>query len=125
MNTNSCIKNLLKLILLLQNNSSNKCINNCSKPYLGVSNNSNYNTRVISLYKKNGDIYTIEYTDNEGNNLTSSIFRVMGIDGDCCTLLILNNNNNNNYSSTGQYITVNLNCICAVRCLIDTNISNI
>ena len=54
MKSNKCIRNLLKLINLLQNNSINNCSMNdgCTKPFLGPSiNNICYNTRVITLYK--------------------------------------------------------------------------
>ena len=43
---NNCMNNLLKYICLLQDNSTNNCNRLCSN---------NYNTRVLQIYKKNGD----------------------------------------------------------------------
>lgn len=124
MDTNNCISNLLKLICLLQNNSIDSCsYDGCCKPYLGETSINIYNTRVISLYKKNGDIFSAPYND-EGT-LTSNFFRVMSVDDTCCTLLILSADSSGTYQTTGQFITVNLNCICAVRCINDIYIENI
>lgn len=112
---NNCITNLLKFICLLQNNSISNCSSNnsCDRPFLGTNNSICYNTRVISLYRKDGSLFT---TDN------NSYYRVMDVNDSCCTLLILNNDG---YQSTNNYITVNLNCIGAVRCISDIYINNI
>ena len=112
MNTNNCIGNLLRYIFLLQNNSTKTCISNgCDKPYLGPTNSFIcYNTRVISLYRKDGSLFSV------GGNTT---FRIMDISNDTITLLALSNNENI-YSSTNQFTTININCICAVRCITDT-----
>lgn len=121
--TNTCILNLLKYIYLLQNNSICRENEGCSKPFLGPTiSNTCYNTRVISLYKKDGSIFSVEYTDSEGVIQTSSLFRITDITNESVTLLILSVNENT-YSSTNRYITVNTNCICAVRCITDTCIS--
>ena len=116
---NNCITNLLKYISLLQTNSISNCdnVNSCSKPFLGDISSSCYNTRVISLYKRDGSLFTTVY-----NNTTSSVFRIMSITGNCCTLLILTPTN---YQSTNQFITLDLNCICAVRCIEDVYVNNI
>ena len=127
MSTNSCIKNLLKFICLLQKNSLNTCSLDagCTKPFLGPTiNNTCYNSRVITLYKRNGEIFEATYTDTNGNINTSSLFRVSDVNDNCCTLLILTNNDNE-YSSTGQYITINIGCICAIKCLEDVVIENL
>lgn len=126
MKTNKCIKNLLKLICLLQKNSeNNNSLNDtCTKPYLGPTiNNICYNTRVITLYNKNGTLLTSNYNIN--NTLEeSSLFRVENISDDCVTLRILTKDNNT-YKSTNNFITVNINCICAIKCIEDTIISNL
>lgn len=114
MNFNNCISNLLKYIFLLQSNSINSNFNGCDKPYLGPSNSLEcYNTRVISLYRKDGSIFSV-------NN--NSFFRIMNVSNDSVTLLVLSNNDNN-YLSTNQFITLKINCICAVRCITDTTIN--
>ncbi len=127
MSSNSCIKNLLKLICLLQKNSLNTCSldEGCTKPFLGpVINNICYNTRVITLYKRNGEIFEATYEDSNGVLNTSSLFRVNSVNDDCVTLLILTNDGTN-YLSTGQFITLNIGCICAIRCLEDVAIDNL
>ena len=120
MNSNNCIGNLLKYIYLLQSNSTSSCLKeDCTKPYLGPTISLEcYNTRVISLYKKDGTLFTVQY----GDNLSSSTFRIMNIYNDTVTLLVLSNSDDI-YSSTNQFITVNINCICAVRCIVDTSIT--
>lgn len=124
---NRCIKNLLKLICLLQDNSNNNCPTNdgCTKPFLGPTANCIcYNTRVVTLYNKRGTLFTASYLDDSGNIQTSSLFRVEKVDGDCTTLLILSEEDNN-YLSTNKYITVNIGCICAIKCIEDVVVSNI
>ena len=118
---NNCIKNLLRLILLLQKNSVfDSCLElGCSRNYLGPSFNFIcYNTRVITLYTKDGTLLLGQY-DVES---FSEYFRVCSVNDDCCTLMILRRDGDN-FIATGQYITVNLKCICAVKCIIDTNVS--
>lgn len=127
MKVNNCIKNLLKLINLLQKNArnDNRLEDGCCKPFLGPDIVSNcYNTRVITLYNKKGNIFTTTYVDENGNTQTSSFFRVEKVFDDCSTLLILNKNGNN-YSSTKQTITVRLSCICAIKCIEDVTIDNL
>ena len=116
---NSCIRNLLRLILLLQKNSvSNNCLDfGCSRSYLGpLFNFICYNTRVITLYRKDGSLLTVPYSNSE-----SSYFRVNDINDNCVTLLILRRDNDNFYS-TRETIIVNINCICAVKCISDVSI---
>ncbi len=83
MRCNNCILNLLKVIDLLQRNSSNDCSFEfgCDKPYLGPTASSVcYNTRPISLYKKDGSIFSV-------NNYT--VFRVEKVENDCVVLQAL------------------------------------
>ena len=122
MKVNSCIRNLLKLILVLQNNSMDiSCgSNDCSKPFLGPSLSIDcYNTRVITLYKKNGEIFSSTYGDS-----SSSYFRIQSVSDDCVTLLILENTSDG-YISTGEFITINISCICAVKCIEDVVVNNL
>lgn len=116
---NTCITNLLKYICLLQDNSTNTCINEgCIKPYLGNISIDCFNTRVISLYKKDGSLYEVNYDSSN----TSSLFRIMSINNNSTTLLILTNNGDT-YTSTKVYTTIDTSCICAVRCITDTLIN--
>lgn len=127
MDSNQCIKNLLKLIHLLQKNSLNKCCleDGCTKPFLGPTiDNICYNTRVITLYKKDGTIFTTNYFDDENTLQTSSFFRVEKVNDNCVTLLILNEENGS-YFSTNQCITVRIKCICAIKCISDVIVENL
>ena len=126
METNQCIKNLLKLICVLQNNSQNmSCLDEgCTKPFLGPTITSScYNTRVVTLYNKQGTLFTTNFIDN-GVGSSSSNFRVQKVEDDCCTLLILNNVDGE-FVSTRQTITVKLSCICAVKCIEDVFVNNL
>ncbi len=123
---NRCIRNLLKFISVLQDNSTiDNCFKEgCLKSYLGPTLNYNcYNTRVISLYNSQGNLFNATYTLS-GNIEVSSAFRIQYIQDDICCLLILRNDNGT-YSSTGQYITINISCICAIKCLGDIQINNL
>lgn len=128
MNGNRCIRNLLKLICLLQDNSTNNfpMDDGCIKPFLGPRiNRICYNTRVLTLYKKNGKMFKTSYFDSCDNiTKTSGYFRVCNIKDDCCTLLILTTEEDK-FISTNQFITVNLKCICAIKCLGDVAIDNL
>lgn len=121
MGSNRCIKNLLKLICLLQENSENdNCLEDgCSKPFLGPNiNNSCYNTRVITIYTKNGTLLSSSFRE-DGILYTSSFFRVEKVMDDCVNLQILRAIDDR-YIATNNFITVKIKCICAVKCVVDT-----
>lgn len=124
MKTNICIKNLLKFILVLQKNSCDTSCNtdNCSKSFLGPSISfGSYNTRVITLYTKVGQLFESPfYINNELR--TSNYFRIQEVDEDCCTLLILDNSTGQ-FLSTGQTIKVRLACVGAIKCIDDITIT--
>ena len=48
----------------------------------------------------------------------------MDVNDICCTLLIISNNGDN-YTSTNQFITINTNCCCAIRCIRDVVVDNL
>ena len=126
MKNNRCIANLLKFVNLLQKNSTidNQDIT-CTKPYLGpICRTICYNTRPITIYTKNGDLFETTYTFNN-ETLTSSTFRVEKVEDNCVTLLILATNPDETYTNTNSFITINLKCICAVKCLNDTIVENL
>ncbi len=116
MRCNNCILNLLKVIDLLQRNSSNDCSFEfgCDKPYLGPTASSVcYNTRPISLYKKDGSIFSV-------NNYT--VFRVEKVENDCVVLQALSGTSPN-FSATGEFVTISAKCFCVIRCFPDTSIT--
>ena len=127
MTTNRCIKNLLKLICLLQENSQDECCieEGCTKPFLGPTINCIcYNTRVITLYNKKGTLLTGSYLNSNGQSEVSSLFRVEHINDNCVTLRVLYKDNNN-YIASNSFINVNLGCICAIQCIEDAVVSNL
>lgn len=127
MTTNRCIKNLLKLIALLQDNSLDECCveEGCTKPFLGPTINCIcYNTRVITLYNKKGTLLTGSYLNSNGQSEVSSLFRVEHINDNCVTLRVLYKDNNN-YIASNSFINVNLGCICAIQCIEDAVVSNL
>lgn len=113
-----CIAKILKVIDVLQKESSfDNLSEGCSRPFLGVNTLSVYNTRPITLYSKNGNLFTANYyVDNVLT--TSSVFRVEDVNGCCATLRILASTLDT-YTSTNEFITVNLKCFSMVRCLTD------
>lgn len=127
MTTNRCIKNLLKLICLLQDNSQDDCCleEGCTKPFLGPTINCIcYNTRVITLYNKRGTLLNANYVDSNNQTQSSSLFRVERVNDNCVTLRVLYKNDNN-YVASSSFINVNLSCICAILCIEDAVVSNI
>ena len=113
MSTNYCIKNILKVICLLQKNS----VNNHSNQHLC------FNTRVLSFYLNDGTLYSTSYL-NTNKNYISSLFRVMEVHDNYCKVLILEQNGST-YSSTKRFLTIDLKCIGAIRCILDVNINNL
>ena len=127
-----CLGKLLKVIDILQRNAGGSdCFDeSCTRPYLGSSPNIIcFNTRPVTFYTKNGNIFTTTFTlDN--NTYTSSTFRVESVDNCCVKCRILRPNPDTSdvtgkYLSTNEFITINLNCICVVSCLDDIIIDNL
>lgn len=122
-NDNCCISRILKTINVIQKNCNNgECIEGCERPLLGPSIQSAYNTRPITLYSKTGDLFTVQYyVDNVLT--TSSNFRVEDVHGCCAKLRILEattTEEETTYTSTNEFVTINTNCFCIIRCLPDT-----
>ncbi len=119
----SCISDILKKILLLQKQDFvNDNFVGCDKPFLGpTTTNVCYNTRPILLYIcSNGTPWTFDYTLTDGTVGSSNVLRVESLDDCCCTCRILYPNTENQYVSTGQFVTIDLHCCGAIRCLQDT-----
>ena len=67
---------------------------------------------------------TLPYTVNGVNN-TTTIFRVQNVGDKTVTVLLISDNGDGTYSSTNTFATINLSCICAIRCIGDTTITNV
>ncbi len=122
---NSCISEILKKIILLQRQDYDlDCFAGCDKPFLGPTPTSIcYNTRPIQLYTCcNGTPWTFSYTLSDGTTTgTTDIFRVEALDDCCCTCrLLYTDPTTNQLANTGDFVTIDLGCCGAVRCLDDT-----
>ena len=140
-NNTNCIGDILKVILVLQQNASpESCLDSCDRPMLGGGTSCLVcNTRPVMLYtcSGNGTPWSMP-TDKDNNsvcsnpgaseysNQCSNIFRVEKLDGNCCTFRVLARNNEESccnsipYIATNSFFTMNLSCVCAIKCLSDT-----
>ena len=127
-----CIGEILAIINVLQQNActAETCLDTCDRGFLGCGTNSlNCNTRPVMLYLCNGEPVSMPTTkDNTvcgtGATTCSNVFRVEKLDGCGCTLRVLAPNPDTAsefpYVSTNSFFTLNLNCVCCLRCLSDT-----
>lgn len=124
-NCNSCISEILRKIIVLQSNNYNgDCFIGCDKPYLGPTPTAIcYNTRPITLYNCcSGNPWTFDYTLANCTTGTTSLLRVESLDDCCCTCRLLYTNSEGTTLSTGQFVTIDLNCCGAIRCFTDTSV---
>ena len=129
---NCCFSKLLKVIDILQKNSCGELCSDesCTRPFLGGSPTIIcYNTRPVTFYTCNGNIFTASYQAG-GETRTSSVFRVERVDGCCVKCRILEANPDQSdptrsYLATNQFITINLDCICVISCLADIIIDSL
>lgn len=128
---NCCFSKTLKLIDILQRSSDqDECFDNsCSRPFLGVNIPSLcFNTRPVTFYGCNNNLISVNYTavvDGETLTGTSSTFRVEKVDEGCVTVSILIPNPDTTdtlrpFINTRDVATINLGCVCALKCLADT-----
>lgn len=125
-NCSSCIFDTLNTILKLQKQDYDCCSYvGCDKPFLGpITPTTCYNTRPILLYNCcSGSTWTFDYTLADGTTGSSNVLRVEALDDCCCTCRILYpSTTQGEYLSTNQYVTIDLKCCGAIRCLDDTNV---
>ena len=122
-----CIAEILSVINVLQQNActSDTCLDTCDRKFLGCGTNTlNCNTRPVMLTLCNGTRLQMPTTkDDITEENLSPVFRVEKVEGCCCTFRVLTPNGEeaeNPYSATNSFFTVNLNCVCSLRCLSDT-----
>lgn len=132
----NCIQEILKVILVLQNNACpDNCLDSCDRPVLGGGPNCLIcNTRPVMLYTccANGAAWSMPTTKDTsitceaGSSSTtcSTVFRVEKLEGCCATFRVLEPNPDetslNPYVATNSFFTMDLNCVCAIKCLSDT-----
>lgn len=130
-NLTNCIAKILNVINVLQNSADKtECQDNtCVKPYLGpITNTLCFNTRPIVLYRCDNTPIALEYTDSNGTTQTTNVFRVENVSDNSVGVLLLSENTTGDtttYNNTNTYATINLGCICAIRCLADTIVDNV
>lgn len=128
-----CISEILTVISILQQNAnccSDACLDTCDRGFLGSSCPVfGYNTRPIMLYMCGSTSEPLAMPTSREDvtgEVTSTVFRIEKIDGCCATFRVLAPNTDTTeqanipYVSTNSFFTVNLNCVCCLRCLPDT-----
>ncbi len=124
---NNCLAKILKVINVLQNNAEDDCNtnNSCTRPFLGnFPEIICFNTRLVTLYRCDNSLVTLPYT-LDGVNSTTTIYRVENVSDDAVTVLLIQDNGDGTYTNTNTFATINLGCICAIRCIGDTTITNV
>ena len=128
MNNENCLSCILKAIVVLQNNASKiDCDDNsCTRPFLGeIVNNICFNTRLVTLYRCDNTLISLPYTLN-GVNGETTVFRIESVNDNSVTVLLLADDGTQTYNvNTNTYATINLNCVCAIRCIGDTTVTGV
>ena len=128
----SCFSRIIERIISLQQQEDSCCdLGGCDKPFLGnIANVICLNTRPITFYGCNGNQFFFPFTLN-GETGTSGVFRVENLDECCvkCRVLAPNPDTTNAptfpFVSTNDFFTINLKCVCAIKCLADTHVTGI
>ena len=124
----NCIADILKVILLLQQNvcQNDTCLQTCDRGYLGQNCTTFCNTRPIVLYPCSCCNTALEMPISKSPTeaTMSNVFRLEKLDNCCATCRVLALNPDTTsvfpYVSTNSFFTINLNCVSAIRCLDDT-----
>lgn len=121
----SCIFDILKKILILQRQDFDQDnFVGCDKPFLGPTTpNILYNTRPIQLYNcSTGTPWSFDYTLPDGTVGSTNVLRVETLDDCCCTCRLLIPGTTTSYTNSNLFVTIDLKCCGAIRCLTDTYI---
>lgn len=140
----SCISEILSVISILQRNADccgDSCLEACDRGFLGTPTTTlGANTRPIMLYTccANGLPWSMPTTRENvscpagtNSDTCSTVFRVEKVDGSCATFRVLVPNPDEGeaatypYVSTNSFFTMNLNCVCSLRCLNDVCVQNL
>ena len=127
-NCESCIADILKVILLLQESvcGNDSCLQTCDRGFLGQNCTTFCNTRPIVLYTcgSNGTPLSLPISRDPLETTTSNVFRLEKLDNCCATCRVLAPNPDTTslfpFVSTNSFFTVDLNCVYIIRCLDDT-----
>lgn len=127
MNKEHCLANVLKVINVLQNNASEDCLNDnsCTRPFLGnIPEVVCFNTRLVTFYRCDNSLVTLPYTIDDTEN-TTTIYRVQSVSNNAVTVLLVRDNGDGTFTNTNTFATINLGCICAIRCVGDITLNNV
>lgn len=132
-NCENCIADILKVILLLQQRvcQNDTCIETCDRGYLGQNCQTFCNTRPIVLYtcSSGSTPLSLPISKSPDETTLSNVFRLEKLDNCCATCRVLARNDDQTsnfpYVSTNSFFTINLNCVCLIRCLEDTFVDTI
>lgn len=124
----NCIADILKVILLLQQSvcQNDCCLETCDRGFLGQNSCLFFNTRPIVLYTCASGSTPLEMPISKDPSITttSSVFRLEKLDDCCATFRVLAPNTEEGstfpYEATNSFFTINLGCVCIIRCLEDT-----
>lgn len=127
-NCENCIQDILKVILLLQQSvcQNDTCLQTCDRGFLGQNCTTFCNTRPIVLYTcgSNGTPLAMPISKDPAVTETSTVFRLEKLDGCCATCRVLAPSTDTTslfpYEATNSFFTINLDCVCILRCLDDT-----
>ena len=126
---NNCMADILKVILILQQTADDNdcCLDSCDRGFLGQQCYPvNYNTRPISFYTCNNlEPLAMPISRIPTETATSTIFRLEKLDGCCATCRVLVVGDDNTYTSTNSFFTIDLDCLCVIRCLDDTFVEGV
>ena len=123
----NCISDVLKVILLLQQSvCQDSCLETCDKGFLGQSWPTFFNTRPVVIYtcSTGNDPVTMPISKSPTETVTSNVFRLEKLDDCCATFRVLAPNTDTTsvypFITTNSFFTINLDCVCIIRCLEDT-----
>ena len=130
---NNCIYEILKTILVLQReaNVTDCCLDTCDKKCLGCTPSvCFFNTRPITLYTCGccNTALQIPVSRIPNETTTSNVFRIEKLDDNCATFRVLIPTVEDDivtYTATNSFFTINLDCVCVLKCLADTFIDTL
>lgn len=130
---NNGIRDILKTILILQKeaNMPEGCLDTCDKRCLGtLPSICGYNTRPITLYLCGCCNTRLEMpiSRDPAETTTSPVFRIEKLDEDTATFRVLvatTVDEVTTYTATDSFFTVDIDCICVLKCLADTFVESV
>ena len=127
----NCIGDILKVILVLQQGvcQNDTCLQTCDRGFLGQNISALVNTRPFVLYTcgNNGTPLAMPISRDPAVTNTSTVFRIEKLDDCCATCRVLAPNEGGDfpYESTDSFFTIDLKCVCIIRCLNDTYVDGV